>query len=55
MPGGPSGDKWIQDKKNHINHLELKDIYITIKHYQSLWKGYQHIRVKFTFTECVNS
>ena len=28
----PTRDKWVQDKNNHIIYLELKAIYMTIKH-----------------------
>ena len=39
----PTGDKRVPDQKNHINHLEIKAIYMATKHYQSVWKGCQHM------------
>ena len=42
----PTGGKWIAEMGNHINHLELKAIYLAVKSYRRYWIGKKQIQVK---------
>ena len=49
----PTNDKWIEEKGNHINYLELKAIFLAVKSYRRYWLGKKHVQVKSDNTTAV--
>ena len=49
----PTSGKWIKEKGNHINYLELKAIYLAVKSYRRYWMGKKHIQVKLDNTTAI--
>ena len=49
----PTNDKWIEEKGNHINYLELKAIFLAVKSYSRYWLGKKHVQVKSDNTTAV--
>ena len=54
----PTGGKWIEEKGNHINYLELKPVYLIAKSYRRYCLGKKHIQIKsdnITANTCINN
>ena len=54
----PTGGKWIEEKGNHINYLELKPVYLAAKSYRRYCLGKKHIQIKsdnITANTCINN
>ena len=50
----PTGRIWDnKDKEYHINYLELKTIYLSIKVYKSSWEGCKYIRIRSDSTTAI--
>ena len=42
----PTGGKWLENQEDHINYLELKAIFLTVRAYQRYWRGNRHIQIQ---------